>query len=541
MGNSVPLDSPATALNAVVRPVGASPVMAFEFAPAFPAVDGATSRQRGESRYARARATEPGHTIVHFTSEYSPYARTGGLGEAVAGLAAAQARAGHSVLVFMPLYAQVRAAAPALTPLGPVQDIDVGRRVESVRFFIDRESREAATVIFVDAPEYFDRPHLYGESGTEYPDNARRFAVFTRAALDAARRLTPVPTVLHAHDWHGGLVPAYVRGDPQVQKAFAATALVFSVHNAGYQGRFAKRDRAGIGVAPELWSSGNLEAHGEINLLKAGVTYSDAIVTVSPTHAEELLTDEGGFGLAETFRAAGDRLFGICNGIDESVWDPAADPYIAATFSGAAPSGKAACKAAFQRRMGLPVSPRTPVFAMSTRIVEQKGFDLVLGSAHVRGGDAQFVFLGHGEPRYEEALAALSRERPGHVAVDLDFTDASEHELMAGADFVLMPSLYEPCGLTQLRAQRYGAPVVARRVGGLRDTIVDGGTGFFFDDYSAAALDQALDRAVSVFADDDAIAVMRGRAMARHFGWKSVAAQYAWVYDAAVHRAAAMP
>jgi starch synthase len=504
-----------------------------------PAADVGISRLRTESRYPRARAIEPGHTIVHFTSEFSPYARTGGLGEAVAGLATAQVRAGNAVAVFMPLYACARAAVRALTPLGPAQHLDLGGRDEEVRFFVDAESREAATVIFVDAPAYFDRPQLYGENGAEYPDNCRRFALFTRAALHAARKLAPVPTILQAHDWHTGLLPAYVRTDPDLSEAFGATALVFSVHNAGYQGRFPESARADIGLPPELWESGNLEAYGEINLLKAGVTYSDAIVTVSPAHAAELLTEDGGFGLAETFRSAADRLSGICNGIDESVWDPATDPHIAVNFSRADAHGKAACKAALQHRMGLPVSAGTPLYGMSTRMVEQKGFDLVLGSAYVREDDAQFVFLGHGEPRYEEALAALASERPGHVAVNFDFTDVREHELMAGADFVLMPSLYEPCGLTQLRAQRYGAPVVARRVGGLRDTIIDGVTGFFFDEYSPAALDDALGRAAAVFASDDAIAEMRGLAMSRHFGWRSAAEQYAWMYDAAVHRAAA--
>ena len=534
-----PLNSRTTAALAIGLPRAAEALAEVDD-PSRTASGAATSRWRAEPRYARARATEPGHTIVHFTSEYSPYARTGGLGEAVAGLANAQSSVGHTVAVFMPLYAAARMVARDLTPLGPAQRIVVGGLDEHVRFFVDRESRGPATVIFVDAPAYFDRPHLYGEDEAEYPDNCRRFAVFTRAALHAARQLSPAPTVLHAHDWHAGLLPVYARTDPELVRALAAAACVLSVHNAGYQGRFAEGERAGLGLAPELCASGNLEAYGELNLLKAGVTCSDAIVTVSPTHALELLTDLGGFGLAATFRDAADRLYGICNGIDESVWDPATDAFLPANYSRTHLGGKAACKAALQHELGLPVSARTPLFAMSARMVEQKGVDLVLGSEHVRGSLAQFVFLGHGDRRYREALAALASERPGQVVVDFDFTDLREHQLMAGADFVLMPSLYEPCGLTQLRAQRYGAPVIARSVGGLRDTIVDGISGLFFDDYSSMALDRAIDRAGSVFDSDSAMSAMRRNAMSRHFGWRSVAERYAWVYDAAVHRAAAM-
>jgi starch synthase len=281
-----------------------------------------------------------------------------------------------------------------------------------------------------------------------------------------------------------------------------------------------------------------LDSNGRFNLLKSGVTFSDAVVTVSASHAEELVTEIGGFGLHGDFRALGSRLSGVRNGIDQSVWNPATDPHIASNFSRDDLAGKATCKAALQADHALPRRADAPVFVMSTRLVTQKGLDLILRSASVRAADAQFVFLGRGERRLHEALAALARERPANVAVQFEFTDVREHRAVSGADFLLMPSLYEPCGLTQMRAQRYGAPVVARDVGGLRDTVDDGETGFVFADYDEHALDAALARALAVYGDGETYRAMQRRAMTRNFGWAHPAGQYARVYDAALQAVA---
>ncbi len=497
-------------------------------------------RRRSEARYARARAVEPARTIVHVTAEYSPYARTGGLGEAVAGLAGAQARAGHAVLVIMPLFGVAKAAVSDLVPVGPAHEMEIGGRNVQLRYCRDGcARRDGPLVMFVDAPEFFDRPGLYGEAGADYPDNCLRFAVFSRAALQAARPIVRMPTIIHAHDWHSGLLPVYARTDPAMAAEFAATPVVFTVHNAGYQGRFPDCRRDELGVAPEVWSAGGVETYGQVTLLKGGLAYSDEVVTVSPSHAAELVAKPGGFGLEEDFRSLDTRLAGICNGIDVGVWNPATDPLITANYTPSDLTGKAACKVALQRRFGLPERGDVPLFAMSTRVVEQKGFDLVLRSARIRSIDAQFVFLGKGEPRYHAALSALADERPGHVAVEFNFTDTREHEIMAGADFLLMPSLYEPCGLTQMRAQRYGVPVVARSVGGLRDTVDDGLTGFLFDSYDEASLDAAIDRAVALCGEPEALARMRRRAMGREFGWERSAERYLGVYDSAARRSIA--
>jgi len=260
--------------------------------------------------------------------------------------------------------------------------------------------------------------------------------------------------------------------------------------------------------------------------------------TVSPTHARELRTREGGFGLQETFTALGERLVGILNGIDLEVWNPETDPQIPARYSAADLAGKRHCKAALQRAYGLPQRSDTAVFAMGARLVAQKGFDIILADNSPLTPDAQFVFLGAGEERYARALAELAAAAPDRVGVELKFTDRLEHRLLAGADVLLMPSLYEPCGLTQMRAQRYGAIPVARRVGGLADTIEDGVTGFLFDAYTPEALAQAVARALAAYADPAAWRRLVRQAMTRDFGWERSAAQYLAVYRGARRLAA---
>jgi starch synthase len=291
-----------------------------------------------------------------------------------------------------------------------------------------------------------------------------------------------------------------------------------------------------LGLPPELYDLRHFEWYGRMNVLKGGLAFSDCAVTVSPTHARELCTAEGGFGLHDTFIGLGDRLVGILNGIDPEAWNPETDSNLPANYSASNIAGKRRCKAALQRSYGLPQQDRTPLFGMSARLVEQKGLDLVLGADLIGQTDAQFVFLGAGEHRYHEALAELAIANPERVAVEFAFTDHLEHTLLAGADALLMPSLYEPCGLTQMRAQRYGTVPVARRVGGLQDSIADGETGLLFDEYSPEAFEQAIQRALTVYADRTAWRTLVRRSMALQLGWDASADRYLELY----HRALAL-
>ena len=472
-------------------------------------------------------------TIVHLTAEYRRYAYTGGLAEAVAGLASSQVRAGERVVVFVPLYDSVREVATDLVALAPPQPLVIGNRTEAVSFFREATRKYGPRVIFVDVPGCFARAGIYGDSGQEYPDNHLRFAFFSLAALHGIRRFVRGPVLLHAHDWHAALAPIYMRTLPALARRFASTPVVMSVHNAGYQGHFPPGVMEDLALPWELYTVERLEWYGRLNMLKGGLKFCDAVVTVSPAHAAELRTAEGGFGLHDTFNELGARFTGICNGIDQRDWDPATDRQIAANYSSADLSGKAVCKEAAQRAFGLPCRPDVPLLGMSSRLVGQKGFDILLQSARLRSVDVQLVVLGQGELRYHDAVSALAATHPERIACEFGFTDHLEHQLMAGADAVLMPSLYEPCGLTQMHAQRYGAPVIGRRVGGIADTVVDNDTGFLFDAYNALALDEALDRALERFADRPAWRSMMQRAMARDFGWDRSMMDYADVYRGA--------
>lgn len=481
--------------------------------------------------------TDGSYTIVHLTAEYSPFARTGGLAEAVMGLANFQVRAGATVVVFVPLYRSVRDHAPDLAPLGRPIHIDLGYRGQEVRFFREVNSPPGPKVVFVDMPEYFNRHGLYGEGGRDYADNARRFALFSRAVLDGIPRLIAGKVLIHAHDWHTSLALMYMRSYGGLRERYAGTPTVLSVHNAGYQGHFPESEMNNIGLPPELYNHHQAEWYGRINYLKTGLAFADMVVTVSPTHARELRTPGGGFGLHTAFTSLGDRFAGITNGIDQKVWSPDTDDQITANYTREDPSEKVKCKAALQRSFGLPQRRRVPMFGLTGRMVTQKGIDLVLNSRLVWNLDAQFVFLGAGEPKYENALTALAAARPQNIGVQLDFTDRLEHRLMAGADIFLMPSQYEPCGLTQMRAQRYGALPVGRRVGGIADTVEDDVTGFLFDEFQASAFDWAISRALARWSERDQWAPRMHEAMGRDFGWETSANRYAEVYRRAVSRA----
>jgi starch synthase len=284
-----------------------------------------------------------------------------------------------------------------------------------------------------------------------------------------------------------------------------------------------------------------MEWYGRTNLLKGGLSFSDMVTTVSPTHAHELRTRTGGFGLQEDFSGLLDRFVGILNGIDYDVWNPEADPVIEARYSAKNLAGKAKCKAWLQEQSGLTPAPHTPLFAMSARLVEQKGLDIILAAEMIPRLPAQWVFLGHGEPRYQEALAALAARAPDRIAVRFDFTEEREHQLMAGADLLLMPSLYEPCGLTQMRAQRYGVLPVVRRVGGLADTVEDRVTGFMFDEYQPWALEEAVKYAIDLYSDRKVWRWHVREAMRRDFSWRASVDKYDLAYRRAVdhHRGVA--
>jgi starch synthase len=477
-------------------------------------------------------------SVVHVTAEYYPYARTGGMAEAVSGLANFQRAAGLNVAAILPLYRTVRDVDPDLEPVGQPFMVPLGSHHEEARVFRVAGVSSGPQVFFIEHLEYFNRPGIYGENAVDYPDNARRFAFFALAAASALPRLVPGPILLHAHDWHTALALVYLRTLMAERYPSAVTA-VLSVHNPGYQGHFPPEVMPQIGLPWELYNWRQLEWYGKVNFLKGGLAFADFVTTVSPTQAEELRTPGGGFGLHEVFIWLAERLVGVLNGIDQRAWDPATDSQITAQYSAQNLEGKRRCKAALQRSFGLPQRRKVPLFGMTGRMVTQKGLDLILQSGELLGRDAQFVFLGSGEQKYEAALVELATSAPDRIGVQLDFTDRLEHRLMAGADLFLMPSLYEPCGLTQMRAQRYGSPPIVRHVGGLADTVDDEVTGFAFDPYTPEAFQEASFRALDCFNHESRWHTIMRQGMARDFSWERAVAAYLDVYRRAVARTAA--
>ncbi|MFN0097737.1 MAG: glycogen synthase [Gemmatimonadaceae bacterium] len=496
-----------------------------------------TAKSKSPVQSPLATAADAPIAVVHATAELAPFARTGGLGEAVRTLARFQAKAGIDVTIVMPYYGDVARLAPPVQPLGSPFQVMVGGRPEEVSLLelVRPAGPPTPRVVFVASATYFAREGIYGDANGDFSDNARRYACFSLGVIEAIPRLSEGRVVVHAHDWHAALIPVYLRGVFADDPRYASVASVLSVHNAGFQGHFPAETVADLGLPWSLYTMNHLEWYGRMNLLKGGMSFADAVVTVSPTHADELRTEGGGFGLHDAFRALGGRFGGIANGIDQEEWDPATDLHIVARYSRKDLSGKASNKASLQRFFGLPKRAQTPLIAMSARMVYQKGLDLILGSGFLML-DAQFVFLGSGEPRYERTLLDLARRAPNRLGVQLNFTDRLEHRLLAGADFCLMPSMYEPCGLTQMRAQRYGTLPLARRVGGLADTIEDGVTGFLFDEYTSDDFLKGAARAMEAYRDPATFVRMQREAMARDFGWEHAEARYREVYRFAAER-----
>jgi starch synthase len=480
-------------------------------------------------------------SVVHLAVELAPIARTGGLGEVVSSLAAYQAAAGLNVAIVMPLYRQIREEFPDLEAIDAPFVTDVAYRQYGAQLYKLPDARTAEiigmrgaaalpTVWFIDNREFFDRVGIYGDAGGPYGDSARRYAFFCAAALQILPRITSAPAVLHAHDWHTCLALAYLRTWYADSPWHRQIATVLTVHNAGFQGHYDAGTMTDVGLPVSLYNFTQFEWYGRVNLLKGGMAFADAVTTVSMTHADELRTPEGGFGLHDSFDLKGDRFVGILNGIDLTRWDPQNDGRIPEPYSREDIGNKAVCRQLLQRSLGLADRADAPIFVMTARLVEQKGLDLIIDNPWIFNADAQWVFLGNGDARFVAGLRALAARHPDRIVIDTDFSDAKEHQLMAGGDVLLMPCLYEPCGLTQMRAQRYGTVPLVRRVGGLADTVHDGVTGFVFDEFTATAFAEAVARAVIAYRDRDQWFRMMRDGMARDFGWERSEERYRDVY-----------
>jgi len=481
--------------------------------------------------------------ILFISAEVAPFARTGGLGDVVGTLPKALAALGHDVRVVMPLYQTVRDGNFSVTELLPDLQVPliIGNRTARVwQGALPEPDTDAVQVpvYFIEDDQFFARPGLYGDDNGDYPDNAIRFTFFCRAALALAARLDAFPQVFHCHDWHTALIPAYLRVFPWLDTRLSTTVTVYTVHNLAYQGRFPAWAFPLTGLPPALFQSDGVEFFGAMNLMKAGLLYADALSTVSLSYAEEICTSESGFGLDGVLRARRDSLTGILNGADYTVWDPEHDSRIAAHYDATDLTGKVECKKALLQAFTLPAELDVPLIGMISRLVDQKGFDLLAAALErLLRLDLRFVILGSGYAPYEEFLTRLSTTYPQKIGVRLGFDDALAHQIEAGSDCFLMPSRYEPCGLNQMYSLRYGTIPIVRATGGLRDTVepfnstTGQGTGFVFQDASGDALLTAVTEALNVFGNQSAWQRLVQNAMAQDFSWSRSAAYYIDLYQ----------
>ncbi|HNZ96192.1 MAG TPA: glycogen synthase [Thermoanaerobaculia bacterium] len=465
--------------------------------------------------------------ICEVTAEAAPFAKTGGLGDAVAGLTRMLGAAGQDVRLFLPLYPAIWRQGHDLVPVDFLRDVTIWLGTRELRFSAYTTPLPASdvAVYFLHCPALFHQDGIYTAGWDEH----YRFAFLSVAALTCCQRMGWAPDILHVHDWHAALTPLYARTLFAWDRLFAATRSVLTLHNLGHHGVFGGHTIGELGLEPYrgLLPPEDLAAD-QLSFLKNGIRQADLLTTVSETYAREILTPEGGFGLDGLLRERAASLVGIVNGIDYGDWDPRHDPHLPHHYGATDLAGKARMKRALLERVGMEAGDDVPVVGMVSRLVEQKGIDLCFESLPAQLGrhDFRLVVLGSGEPRYEAFFHALQATFPGRVWFYRGYHEPLAHWIEAGADIFLMPSRYEPCGLNQLYSLRYGTPPVVRRTGGLADTVepysweAGTGTGFVFADYTAAGLAWALDYALTTFAHPEAWRGLQRRGMALDFSWE---------------------
>lgn len=476
-------------------------------------------------------------TIAIVASEAVPFAKTGGLADVAGSMAKELARAGHDVILVLPGHQRIERLLLGLKPSGPPLDMRVG--ADEYRVGI------AATAFLpgvrtycIEHPLFGERPELYGDRGGDYPDNGLRYGLFSRAALELIKSLEIKPDIVHCHDWQTGLVPVYLKQDGY----FSQTRSVFTIHNLAYQGIFNREIMKVLGLPDTLFHLDGLEYYGQVSFLKGGLFFSDRLTTVSPSYAKQILTPGFGCGLDGVLRSLEGRLSGILNGVDDAEWGPARDPYLP-HYDAAKLQLKESVKRILCKRAGLDYRNGRPVIGIISRLAMQKGWDIISQALpRLMELELDLVILGAGDRAYHDLLQDLPARHPRRIGLKLGFDNELAHYIYGGADLFLMPSQYEPCGLGQMIALRYGTIPVVHATGGLADTIVDHrlspetSNGFSFADYSADALTQAVADSLAAYRVIPAWQSLMRRAMACDYSWAASIARYVELYRSLIGR-----
>ncbi|MDH5762004.1 MAG: glycogen synthase GlgA [Nitrospinota bacterium] len=474
--------------------------------------------------------------ILFVSPEAHPFAKTGGLGDVSGALPHALKELGHDVRVMLPKYRCVEQAKRLIQPTGLKVSVPIGAETQHGELHVGRLNR-SVPIYFVDHPGYFDRDGLYGNGEGEFPDNAERFMFFSRAVLEACKTLDFKPDIIHCNDWQTGLVPCYLKNGYGQDPFFAHTRSVFAIHNLGYQGNFHERYLPMAHLPWSLFTLEGLEFYGQFSFLKAGLVYADALTTVSKTYSKEILTPENGFQMDGVLRHHQEKLFGILNGADYGEWDPQTDRHIKTRYSPKSLKGKQECKKSLARKFSLKLTDQTPVVCMVTRLSPQKGIDLIIENfprlMHLK---AALVILGVGDDTYETFFNDQDRHYRGQFRYVPGFDEKLAHQIIAGSDILLMPSLYEPCGLTQMYALRYGTVPVVHQVGGLADTIKafqagsHQGTGFLFKSPEGKTLLDTLGKVLDTYRKKRSWRKLMINGMQQNFSWEKAAKHYERLY-----------
>ncbi|HEX9023143.1 MAG TPA: glycogen synthase GlgA, partial [Geobacteraceae bacterium] len=473
--------------------------------------------------------------ILFVASEVAPFAKTGGLADVTGSLPHELKRQGHDVRIIMPFYKSAAKADFLIRKIRKSVEIQLGGAL--FKGLLRHTVQDDIPVYLLENKDLFFRDHLYGGPAGDYPDNATRFAFFCRGVLELLKRMDYRPDVLHCHDWQSAMVPILMRYELAEDPFFAAMAVVLTIHNLAYQGLFPVEALDKMGLDRSYFSIDRLEFYGKVNLLKGGILAADQVNTVSESYCGEILTPEEGCGLDGVLGTRRDALSGILNGIDHATWDPANDRELFRNYSASAPAGKAANKRGVQKLLGLPQESGVPLVGMVSRMIAQKGFDLIEPLLpDFAAGELQLAVIGSGEEKYVKMFDDICAAGAGNIVLREGFDQALARKIYAASDIFLMPSHFEPCGLGQLIALRYGAVPVVRRTGGLKDTVVDETTngreqnGFCFDEYAPEALWAALKRAIETYRDRDKWKKIVRRGMSCDFSWRQSAMKYEDLY-----------
>jgi starch synthase len=473
--------------------------------------------------------------IIFAASECVPFSKTGGLADVIGALPKALAALGHDVSVFLPRYKQTKLTQPATV----LSSITVPF-ADQYRFcsLLEAGSQGNLKFYFIDYPPYFDRDALYGPSGVDYPDNAERFALYSRAVIEASKVLG-APDIFSCHDWQSALVPILLRTVYANDPALRGVSTVFTIHNMGYQGLFPPAILPALGLPQELFNMSQLEFFGKVNLLKGALVFSDYITTVSKKYSQEIQTPEYGFGLDGVLRQRADAVTGILNGVDYNEWSPETDKHIITKYTIELIDAKAGCKKDLLTEFGIGNGEgKLPIIGIVSRFAAQKGFDLIAEVAEKLAREPMMVIaLGSGDKEYEELFQRLQTEYPKKFAVKVAYDNAIAHKIEAGADMFLMPSRYEPCGLNQIYSLKYGTVPIVRATGGLDDTIepfdpyTGQGTGFKFTDYTGEALLGTVRMALAAWRNRAGWQKLMRNGMSKDFSWNTSAREYVRVFD----------